>query len=80
MIVFFFYIFLKRYIVDTHYNHLVDEILICTLSNNFYEEISIEFSDSFCCIPFLLVIGLQKIHRTPQEKKQPTIIYCEVSS
>ena len=41
-----FNVFLKKYIVGTPYSHLV-EILICTLSNKFYEEISKEFSDSF---------------------------------
>ena len=50
-------------------NHLLDESLMYTLSDSFYEDISKEFSDSFYCISFLLVIGLKKIRMTPQDRK-----------
>ena len=32
--------FMKKYVVGTHYNHLVDKILLCYHSNSFYGEIS----------------------------------------
>ena len=49
-----YYFFMKSYVVGTHYNHIVDKILICYYSNSFYGEISKEFSDSFLWMPFLL--------------------------
>ena len=54
MITLFFFVFMKSYVVGTHYIHLVDEILICTHSNSFCEDTSKEFSDSFYCMPFIL--------------------------
>ena len=43
MIVSFLNFFMKSYVVGTHYNHIVDKILICYHSNSFYGEISKEF-------------------------------------
>ena len=65
-----------------NYNHLVDEILICTHSNSFYEEISKEFSDSFYCMPFLLhdacsCTFTKDSHDSAGKEKQLTIICCE---
>ena len=37
------YFFMKSYVVGTHYNHIVDKILICYHSNSFYGEIIKEF-------------------------------------
>ena len=37
-LVLWFYFLLKRYIVGTLYNHLLDESLMCTVSNSFYED------------------------------------------
>ena len=37
------YFFMKSYVVGTHYNRIVDKILICYHSNSFYGEISKEF-------------------------------------
>ena len=36
-------LFMKSYVVGTHYNHIVDKILICYHNNSFYGEISKEF-------------------------------------
>ena len=36
MIVLFLNFFMKSYVMGTHYNHLVDEILICNHSNSFF--------------------------------------------
>ena len=48
MIDLFLNFFMKSYVVGTHYNHLVDKILICYHINSFfYGEISKEFSESF---------------------------------
>ena len=54
MISLFLNLFMKRYVVGTHYNHRLHKILICNHSNRFYEEIRKELSDSFYCMPFLL--------------------------
>ena len=43
MIVSFLNFFMKSCVVGTHYNHIVDKILICYHSNSFYGEISKEF-------------------------------------
>ena len=40
MIVLFLNFFMKTYVVGTHYNHLVDKILICNHSISVYKEIS----------------------------------------
>ena len=69
MIVFFFNFFMKDYVVVIHYNHIVNEILIFTHSNSFYEEISKEFSDSFYCMPFLLG---DRFTKDPQDSKGKT--------
>ena len=37
MIVLFLNVFMKSYVVGTHYNHLFDKILIYYHSNSFYE-------------------------------------------
>ena len=34
------YFFMKSYVLDSHYNHIVDKILLCYHSNSFYGEIS----------------------------------------
>ena len=39
------YFFMKSYVVGTHYNHIVDKILVCYHSNSFYGEIIKEFMD-----------------------------------
>ena len=54
MIILFLNFFMKNYVVSTHYNHLVDKILIGNHSNSFYEEIRKDSSGSFFCMPFLL--------------------------
>ena len=46
--------FVKRYVVDTHSNHLVEKILICYHSDSLYGEISKKSCDSFYWMPFLL--------------------------
>ena len=43
MIVSFLNLFMKSFVVGTHYNPIVDKILICYHSNNFYGEINKEF-------------------------------------
>ena len=43
MIVSFLNFFMKSYVVGTHYNHIVDKMLICHHSNSFCGEISKEF-------------------------------------
>ena len=43
MIVSFLVFFMKSYVVGTHFNPIVDKILICYHSNSFYGEISKEF-------------------------------------
>ena len=35
MIVLFLNFFMKGYVVGTHYNHIVDKILICNHNNSF---------------------------------------------
>ena len=78
MMIMFFKFFMKSYVVGTHYNHLADEMLICTNSHSFfYEEISKAFPDSFYCVPFLLGDGFTKDSQDSPGKKQLTIIYCE---
>ena len=42
-VVSFLNFFMKSYVVGTHYNPIVDKILICYHSNSFYGEISKEF-------------------------------------
>ena len=43
MIVLFLNFFMKSYVVGTHFDHIVDKILICYHNNSFYGEISKEF-------------------------------------
>ena len=77
MIVFFCYFFMKSYVVGTHYNHLVDEILICTTATFFIKNYA--FSDSFYCKPFLLGDSFTKDSQdsTGKKKNTLTIIVCE---
>ena len=64
--------FTKSYVVGTHYNHLDDEILICTHSNNLCEEISKELSDSLYCMPFILGDRFTKDLQDYSGKKKTT--------
>ena len=70
MIVSFLNFFMKSYVVGTHYNHIVDKILICYHSNSFYGEIKAKNSDSFLWMPFLLGNRFTKdSSQTQQERK-----------
>ena len=76
MIVLFLNFFMKSCVVGTHYNHLVDKILICYNSNSFYEDISKELSESFYCMPFLSGDRCTKDSLdSAGKKKQLTITY-----
>ena len=70
MIVLFLNLFMKSYVVGTHYNHRVDKILIGNHSNSFMKQQAKNYLIVFIVCHSYLVIGLQKIHWTQQERKK----------